>query len=87
MMMISMMIMMMMMRRRRGRKWKHVPCFHRDFLSLFSFARRRGSEKKQKSIAFLAFGTFLHTRHTRRTKTHYKNKNGSATVELFTGRG
>ena len=48
---------------------------------------RRGSEKKQKSIAFLAFGTFLHTRHTRRTKTHYKNKNGSATVELFTGRG
>ena len=58
MMMISMMIMMMMMSRRRGRKWKHVPCFHRDFLSLFSFARRRGSEKKQKSIAFLAFGTF-----------------------------
>jgi hypothetical protein len=86
MMMISMMIMMMMMRRRRGRKWKHVPCFHRDFLSLFK-TERRGSEKKQKSIAFLAFGTFLHTRHTRRTKTHYKNKNGSATVELFTGRG
>ena len=57
---------MMMMRRRRGRKWKHVPCFHRDFLSLFSFAckkkkklERRGSEKNKKTkIAFLAFGTF-----------------------------
>jgi hypothetical protein len=58
MMVISMMMMMiLMMSRRRGRKWKHVPCFHRDFLSLFRFARRkknferRGSEKKQKSIA------------------------------------
>ncbi len=58
MMMISMMIMMMMMRRRRGRKWKHVPCFHRDFLSLFSFARRKknlkdeGAKKNKKSIPF-----------------------------------
>jgi hypothetical protein len=69
MMMISMMIMMMMMRRRRGRKWKHVPCFHRDFLSLFSFARRRGSEKKQKSIAFLAFGTF-YTQDTQDAQRH-----------------
>ena len=56
MMMISMMIMMMMMSRRRGRKWKHVPCFHRDFLSLFlalqeeKKTERRGSEKKQKSL-------------------------------------
>jgi hypothetical protein len=62
MMMISMMIMMMMMRRRRGRKWKHVPCFHRDFLSLFSFARRKKKLKdegaKKTKIAFLAFGTF-----------------------------
>jgi len=92
MMMISMMIMMMMMRRRRGRKWKHVPCFHRDFLSLFSFARRKKKlkdegAKKTKINRFFSFRHFLHTRHTRRTKTHYKNKNGSATVELFTGRG
>jgi hypothetical protein len=47
MMMISMMIMMMMMSRRRGRKWKHVPCFHRDFLSLFSFARRKKKLKDE----------------------------------------
>jgi len=49
MMMISMMIMMMMMRRRRGRKWKHVPCFHRDFLSLFSFAKKDEGAKKNKN--------------------------------------
>jgi hypothetical protein len=49
MMMISMMIMMMMMRRRRGRKWKHVPCFHRDFLSLFSFARKTEDEGAKKN--------------------------------------
>jgi hypothetical protein len=63
MMMISMMIMMMMMRRRRGRKWKHVPFPPRFFVALFSFARRKKNwktreRKKQKSIAFLAFGTF-----------------------------
>ena len=57
MMMISMMIMMMMMRRRRGRKWKHVPCFHRDFLSLFSFARRKklkdeGAKKNKNQSLF-----------------------------------
>ena len=42
--------------------------------------------KKNKN-RFFSLRHFLHTRHTRRTKTHYKNKNGSATVELFTGRG
>ena len=45
------------------------------FLSLFSFARRkkkterRGSEKKQKSIAFLAFGTF-YTQDTQDAQRH-----------------
>jgi hypothetical protein len=57
------------------------------FCRFLALQEDEGAKKKQKSIAFLAFGTFLHTRHTRRTKTHYKNKNGSATVELFTGRG
>ena len=49
MMMISMMMIMTMMRRRRGRKWKHVPCFHRDFLSLFSFAKKDEGAKKNKN--------------------------------------
>jgi|TARA_B110000444_G_scaffold196749_1_gene187458 hypothetical protein len=58
MMMSMMMMILMMMSRRRGRKWKHVPCFHRDFLSLFSFARRKklkdeGAKKnKKQKIAF-----------------------------------
>ena len=50
MMMISMMIMMMMMRRRRGRKWKHVPCFHRDFLSLFK--TYEGAKKNKNQSLF-----------------------------------
>jgi len=50
MMVISMMMMMiLMMSRRRGRKWKHVPCFHRDFLSLFSFAKKDEGAKKNKN--------------------------------------
>jgi len=52
MMMISMMIMMMMMSRRRGRKWKHVPCFHRDFLSRFLKLKDEGAKKNKNQSLF-----------------------------------
>ncbi len=73
MMMISMMIMMMMMRRRRGRKWKHVPCFHRDFLSLFSFARRK-KKLKDEGAKKTKINRFFSLRHFFTHKTHKTHK-------------
>ena len=93
-------MMMLLMSVHRG-KWKHV-CVTGAAIDIFSLEReekRRGCEKKKECVHlfcltlasfFYDFSSFLTQPPVRRREHHQttlKEKNGSATVKLFTRRG